>query len=103
MFLLCRPVEVREDGFTTTHTPFMIDYDGRSVYAAFVTVEIAMYFVRAVQLDKAYVASPLSEADPTKLKDSDHAFVFRSESQVDRMLTGRITGSGFGRSLVRVR
>ena len=103
MFLLRRPVEVREDGYVATYTPFMIQYNGKDVYAAFATAEMAMYFVRAGGLDKAYEAVALSQTDPAQLRDADHALVLRSEVQVGRLLSGKITGMGFARNLLRVR
>ena len=100
MFLIQKPVEVRTDGFQTTFTPFIIRYDGKDVYAAFATASVAMYFVYAAGLDKAYEAVALSQTNPGELKDGDYALVLRSESQIDRLLAGKMTASGFHPKLV---
>jgi len=103
VFLLRKPVEVSKDGFQSTFTPFMICYDGRDVYAAFATASVAKYFVYAAGLDQAYEAVALSQTNPGELRDADSALVLRSESQIDRLLTGKMTASGFVRNLLPVR
>jgi hypothetical protein len=96
-------VNVRADGFLVTCTPFMIQYDGKGVYAAFATAEAAMYFVHAARLDRAYEAVPLSQTDPGELKDADYVLLLRSETQIDRLLAGKITSSEFARNLLPVK
>ena len=103
LFLLCRPVQVREDGFRTTHTPFVIEVEGQKAYAAFPSAEMAMYFVQKLQLDKAYMAVPLISRDPAHLKEAQYAVVLKNHAQVDRLLTGWTSGASFAESLLRLR
>jgi hypothetical protein len=100
VFLLRKPVEVRADGFRVTCIPFMVRYDGQDAYAAFSTTAVAMYFVNAAGLDRAYEAVPLSQTNPNELKEADYALFLLSETQVDRLLAGNMTSSEFVRNLL---
>jgi hypothetical protein len=102
VFLLRRPVEVREDGFRTTHAPFVITYDHKDVYAAFTTAEVAEYFAHALGLDKAYAPISLGETDLADLTHAEHALVLRRKSQIDTLLRGKAMAS-FAQNLIKVR
>ena len=102
-FLLLRPATTRADGFTTTHTPFMIESEGKQVYAAFGTVDMAWHFARAVGLDADYEAVPLHSVDQNMLREADEALLVNSLAQVRQLLAGKLTGTAFGRSLIRIR
>ena len=71
LFLLRRPTEVREDGYTSTYRPFLITYDGRDLYAAFTDAALAAYFVSALRLEVQYQAVPLTETPPSDLMDAN--------------------------------
>jgi hypothetical protein len=101
VFLLRRPDEVRQDGFTNTYTPFIITYDHLDVYAAFTSPEIATYFMQALRLDKAYKAVPLHDTDD--LTHAAHALVLSRRSQVDTLLRGITTAQALKRYLLKVR
>jgi len=103
VFLLRKPIEVRQDGYLATQTPFVISYDGREVYAAFTGAAVAAYFVSALRLDMQYQVVPLRETRPADLTDAEYALVLRRRSQIDALLQGRIAPSSFTRNLLKVR
>ena len=103
VFLLRKPTEVRQDGYRATHTPFVISYDGRDVYAAFTDAAVAAYFMSALRLDMQYQALPLHETRPAYLTDAEYALVLRRKSQIDALLRGRIAPSSSTRNLMKVR
>lgn len=103
VFLLKKPIEVRQDGYEATHTPFVISYDGRDVYAAFADTAVAAYFMSALQLDKQYQVVPLRETSPADLKDAEYALVLRRKSEIRALLQGRTAPPSFARNLLRVR
>lgn len=103
ILLLWRPPEVRPDGYTVTHAPFSISFDGKTAYAAFLRADIAIYFARRLALDPAYIAKDLSDIDPERLQESDQAMVLRTQVQVGRLLGGRMMASEFEPMLVRIR
>jgi hypothetical protein len=103
VFLLRKPTEVRQDGYRATHTPFVISYDGRNLYAAFTDAAVAAYFVSALRLDMQYQVVPLCETPPADLTDAEYALVLRRKSQIDALLRGMIAPSTFTRNLMKVR
>ena len=103
VFILRKPTEVRQDGYRATHTPFVISYDGREVYAAFTDAAVAAYFVSALGLDVQYQAVPLSKSPTADLTDAEYLLVLRRKSQIDALLQGRIVPSSFARDLLKVR
>ena len=103
VFILRKPTEVRQDGYRTTHTPFVISYDGRDFYAAFTDPAVGAYFVSAIGLDLQYQAIPLSATPPIDLTDAEHLLVLRRKSQVDALLRGTIMPSDFAHNLLRLR
>jgi hypothetical protein len=103
ILVLWRPPEIHADGHTVTHTPFSVDFNGKTAYAAFLQADIASYFARRLALDKAYVAKDLSDIPLEQLRESDQAMVLRSRSRVDRLLSGRMMAAEFSPTLIRVR
>ncbi len=103
VFLLKKPVEVRQDGYVATYKPFVISYDGRDVYAAFTDPSIAAYFVSALELDEQYQAVPLRDTRPADLTDSEYALVLRRKSDIHTLLQGSVTHINFARNLLKVR
>jgi hypothetical protein len=103
VYLLKKPVELRQDGYSSIQMPFMISFDGRDVFAAFTNVAVAAYFVSALRLDMQYKIVPLREIRPADLKDAEYAMVLRRKSQIDALLKGMITPSSFTRNLLKVR
>ena len=103
VFLLKKPIEMRHDGYVVTHTPFMISYDGRDLYAAFPDTAVAAYFMSALQLDKQYQCVPLVEIRPADLADAEYALVLRRKSEITDLLKGRVAPNSFAQNLLKVR
>ncbi len=51
--------------------------------------------MHVVGLDKEYEAVSLSFVDMAELKDAKHALALRNRAQVDKLIAGKTTGSGF--------
>jgi Arc/MetJ family transcription regulator len=81
----------------------MVHYDGKDVYAAFESHEVATYFVRRVGLHKDYTMVSLASTEATDTKDDEHALVLKREAEVDRLLAAKMTSSDFTRNLLRLR
>ena len=85
MFLLGKPDQISPDGAISHTVPFMIRFDGDDVYAAFLTPDIARYFVEAARLDPDYRPIELVSISG-ELAEADRAYVFASRTQVYSVL-----------------
>jgi hypothetical protein len=103
VFLLRKPIEVRQDGYVVTHKPFVISCDGRDAYVAFTDAAVAAYFVFALRLDRQYQAVPLQETPPADLVETEYALVLRRYSDIDALLQRRHAPSRSSRNLLKVR
>ena len=103
LFVIRKPDEVRTDGFVSRRLPFAMNFDGFRAYVAFKSVAMARHFVETLGLDEDYVAVPLESVDQEDLRDSIYACVFRSRSQIYKLVDGVLSVTVFLKNLVEIR